>query len=430
MCSVRGIGVADIASTSTSRRICRSSSFWATPNRCSSSTTTSPRLAGITSRESTRWVPTRTSTLPAWKPASAVLTSAGGRNRETISTRDREIAETLPEGRRVLLGEHRCRHQHQHLAPAGDRLQRRPHGDLGLAEADVAAYQPVHRPVALHVLGHRVDGPQLVVRLLVGERRLELRRPLVVLRERRPHLVLPARVEGQQLAGQLADGGAGPRPQVLPRLAAELRQRRRRAVGADVAADLAQLLVRDVQAVVAAELEVQVVADDAPHLLGVELEEPADAVILVDDVVAWPQVAEGGQRPAQPGCPARRAAAEQLPAGQHGQPQARARPGRGAARRRRSRSPARCGPASPGRTSSASTRFSARRVRSASPRCGKHTSTRYPARISARSSFSASAIPNAASAGGCASNEYGWPSGISSSAPAPSSSCSTSSGRR
>ena len=38
MCSVRGIGVADSASTSTSRRSWRSSSFCATPKRCSSST--------------------------------------------------------------------------------------------------------------------------------------------------------------------------------------------------------------------------------------------------------------------------------------------------------------------------------------------------------------------------------------------------------
>ena len=46
MCSVRGIGVADSESTSTSRRSARRSSFWATPKRCSSSTITSPSVFG------------------------------------------------------------------------------------------------------------------------------------------------------------------------------------------------------------------------------------------------------------------------------------------------------------------------------------------------------------------------------------------------
>ena len=48
----------------------------------------------------------------------------------------------------VLLGEDRGRYQHQHLAAAGDDLQGRADRDLGLAEADVAADQAVHRPRA------------------------------------------------------------------------------------------------------------------------------------------------------------------------------------------------------------------------------------------------------------------------------------------
>ena len=87
MWSVRGIGVADIASTSTSSRSWRRSSFCATPKRCSSSTITRPRFWGTTSRESTRWVPISTSTLPSLNSWSTRFTSAGGRKRDTISTR-------------------------------------------------------------------------------------------------------------------------------------------------------------------------------------------------------------------------------------------------------------------------------------------------------------------------------------------------------
>ena len=87
MCSVRGIGVALSVSTSTSSRSDFSSSFCATPKRCSSSRMTRPSSFGITSRDSTRCVPIRTSTFPSEKSFSTAFTSFGARKRETISTR-------------------------------------------------------------------------------------------------------------------------------------------------------------------------------------------------------------------------------------------------------------------------------------------------------------------------------------------------------
>ena len=44
MFKVRGIGVAESVNTSTRFFICFKRSLWATPNRCSSSTTTKPRF--------------------------------------------------------------------------------------------------------------------------------------------------------------------------------------------------------------------------------------------------------------------------------------------------------------------------------------------------------------------------------------------------
>ena len=58
--------------TSRARRPCsfswRSSSFCRTPKRCSSSTISRPSSSARTSRESSRWVPIRMSTLPSAKP--------------------------------------------------------------------------------------------------------------------------------------------------------------------------------------------------------------------------------------------------------------------------------------------------------------------------------------------------------------------------
>src|SRR3989442_13570983 len=93
----------------------------------------------------------------------------------------------------------------------------------------------------------------------------------------------------------------GPGLEKRPRLAAELRERRRLRFGSDVARHLADLLVRDVEPVVAPEAEEEVVAPDARDLLRLEAEELADSVVLVDDVVAAAQVGERLQRSSEPG---------------------------------------------------------------------------------------------------------------------------------
>ena len=61
-------------------------------------------------------------------------------------------------------------HEDRDLHAVLDRLERRPERDLGLAVADVADDQPVHRPARLHVGLDLGDRPELVDRLLVRER--------------------------------------------------------------------------------------------------------------------------------------------------------------------------------------------------------------------------------------------------------------------
>src|SRR5207342_1424547 len=69
---------------------------------------------------------------------------------------------------------------------------------------------------------------------------------------------------------------------------------------------------RDVEPVVAAEREKEVVARDPGDLLRLEAEQLADAVILVDDVVADAKVGERRQRPAEARVRSRRPLAEHL----------------------------------------------------------------------------------------------------------------------
>ena len=96
---------------------------------------------------------------------------------------ERVVAQPLGEGAEVLLGEDRGRRQDQRLPAVAGGLERGPQRDLGLAVADVAADQPVHRALGLHVGLGLLDRLELVVGLAVGERALELELPLGVLGE-------------------------------------------------------------------------------------------------------------------------------------------------------------------------------------------------------------------------------------------------------
>ena len=73
---VRGIGVADMVSTSTWVRRDVMCSLCSTPKRCSSSTITRPRFFHLTPVASSRCVPITTSTVPSANPARIFLASA------------------------------------------------------------------------------------------------------------------------------------------------------------------------------------------------------------------------------------------------------------------------------------------------------------------------------------------------------------------
>ena len=107
--SVRGIGVADRVRTSTSRRSRLSRSLAATPNRCSSSTTTSPRSLNRTSLLSSRCVPMTMSTVPSARPSIAAACSFARHEPRQQPDLEREGGEPLAERRVVLRGEDRRR---------------------------------------------------------------------------------------------------------------------------------------------------------------------------------------------------------------------------------------------------------------------------------------------------------------------------------
>ena len=113
-------------------------------------------------------------------------------------------------------------------------------------------------------------------------------------RRGRPPLALG--IEVDQLAGERLGGAARTQLHALPLLAAELRQRRIARVGADVAADLVQLVARHEDAVSVEVLELEVIARHAADGLRLEAREAGDAVVLVHNRGSGAQVGERGDR--------------------------------------------------------------------------------------------------------------------------------------
>ena len=105
------------------------------------------------------------------------------RLRRLAETRDHldphgEVAEALAERVPVLLREHRRRDEHQRLLAVQRDGEGRAERDLGLAEADVAADEPVHRARRLEVLLDRLDRALLVLGLPVGKLGLQPLEPV------------------------------------------------------------------------------------------------------------------------------------------------------------------------------------------------------------------------------------------------------------
>ncbi len=193
----------------------------------------------------------------------------------------------LGEHLEMLLDEQCRRDENGDLFTVLHRLERRPYRDLGLAVADVAADDPVHRDGFAHVGLDLLDGRELVGGLPEREGVLQLPLPWGVRAEgvsRRGH---PRAVQADQLAGDLLDGLAGASLALRPVGAADPVEAR--ALATDVTGDLFELVGRDVQTVALRVLEDEVLAGGAGDRPGHHLDVPADPVGVVDDQVAGAQ---------------------------------------------------------------------------------------------------------------------------------------------
>ncbi len=138
----------------------------------------------------------------------------------------RPVGEAIDEGGVVLLGEQRRRHEHRHLLAGLHRDERRAQRDLGFPKTHIAAYDPIHRLARFQIAEHLIDRRALIGGLLERKSGLEG----AIFGFARPHLGTftggAARVQVEQLCGDVAHALRGLAPRLLPLIAAELVQRR------------------------------------------------------------------------------------------------------------------------------------------------------------------------------------------------------------
>ena len=216
----------------------------------------------------------------------------------------------------MLVRQNGGRHENRDLAIRLYGLERRTHGDLGLAVSDVANEEAIHGPWLFHVLLDVDGGFPLIRRILEEERRLELSLPRGVGEMRGPGGDLSAGVEVEQLDRHLLDRGARLVSLLRPPLSAELVEARRHGFAVGVARGTVPLDLVD-----AVEGHVEAVATfvlDDRDLDGALADEDrlqsavdADAVLEMHDEVAGLERGNGLERRA--GCITPRAAKAALP---------------------------------------------------------------------------------------------------------------------
>ena len=190
----------------------------------------------------------------------------------------------------MLKRQHGGRREKRHLLAVHHRLERGPHRDFGLAVADVAAQQAIHRRRRFHVAPDVVDGVLLVDREIPLEGIVELALPVRVGAERVARHGLARGVELEQLFGHVAHRLLDARLGAFPRRAAELVERRLR--GAAVLLDEVEPLDRNEQLVFAEIAQLHEFLHGVADADLLEPDEPPDAVIDVHDEVVDLEIAQ------------------------------------------------------------------------------------------------------------------------------------------
>ena len=185
----------------------------------------------------------------------------------------------------MLTREQRGRHHDRDLLAAHGRDKGGAQRDFGLAEADIAANQTIHRPAGAEVFERSVDRGLLIFGLLIGETRAEF----VIHAGRDNELLRFAQFAFgrnlHQLMGDFADAVLHPRFARLPSAAAEPIKFDFEVFGA-VARQQVDILDRQIELGVAGIMQFEAVMRCAGCFDRLQADEAPDAVIDMHHKIA------------------------------------------------------------------------------------------------------------------------------------------------
>ena len=199
----------------------------------------------------------------------------------------REPLKSLEDGVVVLKRQNGGGHQQGALLPLGNAFKRCPQRHLGLAEAHIAAQQPVHRDGTLHIGFDFINAAQLIFRFGIFEVPFKVVLPFLIGAERIARRRHPLAIQGDELAGNVLDRRAHPGLGFLPFLPAQPMELDGGVLlGANVFAHQIQLGHRHIQGVPLGVFQLDIVLDDSLHLHLVDALIDADAVGGMHYIVA------------------------------------------------------------------------------------------------------------------------------------------------
>ncbi len=213
--------------TSTFFFSCFSFSLCATPNRCSSSTTTSPIFGTFTSFERIRCVPINISTSPFSVFSTTSFCSFFERNRDNKFDLYGKRGKSLFESFEMLIRKNRRRRQNRDLFAVHHGFERGAHCDLGFAVTDIADDKPVHRNGGLHILFCIFNRARLIDGQLIRKRVFKFLLPRRIARKSKTLNKFAFGIKPQKFVRHVAHRAFRFRLGFLPADAAEPVERRR-----------------------------------------------------------------------------------------------------------------------------------------------------------------------------------------------------------
>ena len=213
---------------------------------------------------------------------------SGGHQPGQLTHLHRPAADAFGEILVMLPRQQGRRRNHRHLPPGHRHHEGRAQRHFRLAEAHIAADQPVHRAPGAQILEHVLDGGQLIVRLRIGEARREF---VIAALGRVDGVRLPQRALGgdlDQLVRHVAQALLGLGLPRLPARPAQLVQRRVPGVGA-IARQQLDIFDRQEQLVLTGIFQLQTVMRRVLNVQRFQPDIARNAVIDMDNQVAGRQ---------------------------------------------------------------------------------------------------------------------------------------------